>query len=155
MPAITPSYLYTFFAIIAVSGILLVSFIGYADAIRLSSEMGKLKDLVDLVAAKATELISLTKAANTTAEVFIEAPSAIGDTQYWLMLSNDSTRVWVEGGLGKTPKEEVGIRVYIPSTASAYGYYVSGYGAIFLKCSLNQNMGIPEVQLSSLSQNGE
>ncbi|MEM3788912.1 MAG: hypothetical protein QXN95_03490 [Candidatus Bathyarchaeia archaeon] len=154
MPAITPSYLYTFFAIIAVSGILLVSFMGYVGAIRLSSEMGKLKDLVDLVAAKATELISLAKAANTTAEAFIQAPATIGDRLYWLMLSNDSSRVWVEGGLGNTPKEEAGLRVYLPSTALAYGYYVSGYGAIFLKCSLNQNAGIPEVQLSSSSQNG-
>ncbi|MEM3617692.1 MAG: hypothetical protein QXK47_01310 [Candidatus Bathyarchaeia archaeon] len=155
MPAITPSYLYTFFAIIAVSSILLVSFMDYAGAIRLSSEMGKLKDLVDLVAAKATELISLAKAANTTAEAFIQAPAAIGDKQYWLMLRNDSSKVWVEGGLGDTPKEEAGIRVYLPGVALAYGYYVSGYGAIFLKCFTNQEAGIPEVQLSSSSQNGE
>ncbi|MEM1563266.1 MAG: hypothetical protein QW161_01150 [Candidatus Bathyarchaeia archaeon] len=154
MPAITPSYLYTFFAIIAVSSILLVSFMGYAGAIRFSSEMGKLKDLVDLVAAKATELISLAKAANTTAEAFIQAPAAIGDRQYWLMLKNDSLRVWVEGGLGNTPKEEAGVRVYLPSMALAYGYYVSGYGAILLKCSVNQEAKIPEVQLSGSSLNG-
>ncbi|MEM3580325.1 MAG: hypothetical protein QXH40_00430 [Candidatus Bathyarchaeia archaeon] len=154
MPAITPSYLYTFFAIIAVGSILLVSFMGYANAIRLSSEMGKLKDLVDLVAAKATELISLAKAANTTAEVFIQAPAAIGDRLYWLMLGNDSSMVWVEGGLGNTPIAEAGVRVYLPSTALAYGYYVSGYGAILLKCSMNQEAGIIEVQLSSSSQNG-
>lgn len=154
MPAITPSYLYTFFAIIAVSGILLVSFMDYAGAIRHSSEMGKLKDLVDLVAAKATELISLAKAANTTAEAFIEAPAAIGDRQYWLMLKNDSLRVWVEGGLGNMPKEGVGIRVYLPSMALAYGCYVGGYGAILLKCSVNQEVGIPEVQLLGSSLNG-
>jgi len=156
MPAITPSYLYTFFAIIAVSGILLVSFMEYANAIRFSSEMGKLKDLADLVAAKATELINLAKMANTAAEAFIQAPTVIGDRQYWLMLRNDSSRVWIEGGLGNTPKEEgAGIRVYLPSTASAGGCYVSGYGAILLKCSINQHAGIPEVQLSSSSQNGE
>ncbi|MEM4700547.1 MAG: hypothetical protein QXZ51_00180 [Candidatus Bathyarchaeia archaeon] len=154
MPAITPSYLYTFFAIITVSGILLVSFMGYAGALRLSSEMGKLKDLVDLVAAKATELISLAKAANTTTEAFIQTPAAIGDRQYWLILENSSSRVWAEGGLGNTPKEEAGMRVYLPGVALASGYYVSGYGVILLKCSINQNTGIPEVQLLSSSLNG-
>jgi len=154
MPAITPSYLYTFFAIIAVSGILLVSFMNYANAIRFSSEMGKLKDLMDSVAAKATELISLTKATNATTEAYIQAPAAIGDRQYWLMLRNDSSKVWLEGGMGNTPKEGAGMRVYLPSMALAYGCYVSGYGAIRLKCSVNHDAGIPEVQLSSLSLNG-
>ncbi|MEM2465963.1 MAG: hypothetical protein QXZ47_01525 [Candidatus Bathyarchaeia archaeon] len=155
MPAIAPGYLYTFFAIIAVISILLVSFTGYVSAIRLSSEMGKLKDLVDLVAAKSTELINLAKAANTTAETFIHAPLAIGNRQYWLVLGNDSSRVWAEGGFGSTPIEKAGIRVYLLSTALAYGHYVSGYGAILLKCSMNQEAGIPKVQLSSSSQNGE
>jgi hypothetical protein len=154
MPAITPSYLYTFFAIIAVSGILLVSFMNYANAIRFSSEVGKLKDLMDSVAAKATELISLTKVTSATTEAYIQAPAAIGDRQYWLMLRNDSSKVWLEGGLGNTPKEGAEVRVYLPSMALAYGYYVSGYGAIRLKCSVNHDAGIPEVQLSSLSLNG-
>ncbi|MEM3873955.1 MAG: hypothetical protein QXU45_02350 [Candidatus Bathyarchaeia archaeon] len=155
MPAITPSYLYTFFAIIAVSGILLVSFMDYVNAIRLSSEMGKLRDLMDSVAAKATELIGLAKVTNATAEAFIQAPAAIGDRQYWLMLRNDTLRVWLKGGLGNTPKEEAGVCVYLPSMALASGYYVSGYGAIHLRCSISHEMGIPEVQLSSSSLNGE
>jgi len=154
MPAITPGYLYTFFAIIAVSGILLVSFMNYANAIRFSSEVGKLKDLMDSVAAKATELISLTKVTNATTEVYIQAPAAIGDRQYWLMLRNDSSKVWLEGGMGSTPKEGAGMRVYLPSMALAYGCYVSGYGAILLKCSISHEVGIPEVQLSSSSLNG-
>jgi len=154
MPAITPSYLYTFFAIIAVSGILLVSFMNYANAIRFSSEVGKLRDLMDSVAAKATELISLTKATNATTEAYIQAPAAIGDRQYWLMLRNDSSKVWLEGGLGNTPKEGAGMRVYLPSMALACGCYVSGYGTIRLKCSVNHDAGIPEVQLSSSSLNG-
>ena len=154
MPAITPSYLYTFFAIIAVSSILLVSFIDYASAIRTSSEMGRLKDLMDSVAAKATQLISLSRATNATAEAFIQAPAAIGDRQYWLMIRNDSSKVWLEGGLGNTPTEGAGIRVYLPGMALAYGYFVSGYGAICLKCSINRKAGIPEIQLSSSSLNG-
>ena len=154
MPAITPSYLYTFFAIIAVSGILLVSFMGYANAIRFSSEMNKLRDLMDSIAAKATELINLMKATNATAETYIQAPAVLGDKQYWLMLGNDSSRVWLEGGLGNTPKEEAGIRVYLPGMVLAYGYYVSGYGAVCLKCSANHETGILEVQLSGSSLNG-
>lgn len=153
MPAITPSYLYTFFAIIAVSSILLVSFMDYASAIRTSSEISKLKDLMDFVAAKATQLISLARTTNATAEAFIQAPAAIGNRGYWLMLRNDSLRVWLEGGLGKTPIEEAGMRVYIPGMALAHGYYVGGYGAICLKCSINPDAGTPEIRLTSLSLN--
>jgi hypothetical protein len=154
MPAITPGYLYTFFAIIAVSGILLVSFMNYANALRFSSEVGKLKDLMDSIAAKATELISLTKATNATTEAYIQTPATIGDRQYWLMLRNDSSKVWLEGGLGNTPREGAGVRVYLPSMALAYGCYVSGYGAVLLKCSANHEVGIPEVRLSGSSLNG-
>jgi hypothetical protein len=154
MPTITPSYLYTFFAIIAVSSILIVSFIGYASAIRTYSEMGRLKDLMDFVAAKATQLISLTKATNATAEAFIQAPAAIGNRQYWLMFRNDSSKVWLEGGLGNAPTKEAGIRVYLPGMALAYGYYVGGYGAICLKCFINQDAETLEIRITSSSLNG-
>ncbi len=85
MPTITPSYLYTFFAVMVVSSILVASFMDYSGVIRFSAETRKLKNLMDHVAAETTELLNLA-AANATAETFIQAPAAIGNTQYWLRL---------------------------------------------------------------------
>jgi len=152
MPAITPSYLYTFFAIIAVSSILVVSFMDYAGAIRFSAETRRLKNLMDYVAAKATELLTLATTTNSTAETFIQAPSTIGNTQYWLRLQNDSSKAWLEGGLGNLPTEETELRVYLPGKASASGYHIGGYGAIRLLCLVSSN--IPHLQLSSSTLNG-
>lgn len=154
MPAITPSYLYTFFAIIAVSGILLVSFTDYANAIRFSSETWKLKDLMDCVTAKATELLTLAATVNASAETYIQAPTTIGDKQYWLAFKNDSSRAWLEAGFGNTPMENVGLRVYLPSKAAASGYYVSGCGAVCLTCSANMRGDAPRIRISGLSQKG-
>lgn len=151
MTAITPSYLYTFFAIIAVTSILLVSFIGYANAIRFSSETRKLKNLMDHVAAKTTELLTLAKAANASTEVFLQTPTSIGDKQYWLRLRNDSVKAWLEGGFGNMPTEAE-LRVYLPNKALALGYYVSGYGAIRITCTVKAD--VLQIQLSSSSPNG-
>ncbi|MGB9671794.1 MAG: hypothetical protein ACPL1Z_06295 [Candidatus Bathyarchaeales archaeon] len=152
MPTITSSYLYTFFAVIAVTNILLVSFIGYANAIRFSSETRKLKNLMDYVAAKTTELATLATATNASAEAFLQAPTAIGDKLYWLRLRNDSVKAWLEGGLGNTPTEAMELRVYLPSKALASGHYFSGYGAIRIACSVNAD--VIQIQLSSSSLNG-
>jgi hypothetical protein len=150
LPAITPSYLYTFVALIAVSSLLVFSFMGYVDALRLSSEIKQLKNLTESVAAKGTELIMLAKTVNASTEAFVQMPTAIGDKQYWLRLLNDSAKVWLEGGLGSAPVDSTELRVYLPKEASATGYYVSGYGAICLECSLVS--GVPQIQLTSSSQ---
>ncbi|MEM2911252.1 MAG: hypothetical protein QW146_01940 [Candidatus Bathyarchaeia archaeon] len=147
MPAITPGYLYTFFALIAVSSVLMVSFMDYSGAIRLSAEKRSLKNLMDYVAAKATELLTLTETTNSTVETFIQAPSAIGNAQYWLRLQNDSSNTWLDGGLGNVPTEETELRVYLPSGTLASGYYIGGYGAIRLICFADRNA--PHILLSS------
>ncbi|MEM2281141.1 MAG: hypothetical protein QXZ68_04030 [Candidatus Bathyarchaeia archaeon] len=149
MPSITTGYLYTFFALIAVSGILIASFVDYANAIRFSSEVKTLRDLMDFVAAEATELLTAALTANASAETYIEAPAAIGDKQYWLALRNDSVRVWLEGGFGKTPTISGVLCVYLTVEAEASGYYVGGYGAICLTCSTGANA--PKITISALS----
>ncbi|GEM_PF-374524 len=154
MPAITPGYLYTFFALIAVSSILLASFMDYANAIRFSSETWKLKDLMDHVAAKTTQLLTLALTANASAENYIQAPAAIGNKQYWLALKNDSAKAWLEGGFGNTPTEGVELRVYLPCKAEASGFYIGGYGAIRLTCSAGVVANPPRIQISGSSLNG-
>jgi len=76
---------------------------------------------MDLVAAKGTETLTLALATNATARVFIQAPSSIGRTQYWLQLKNDSEKTWLEGGLGNAPLEGVDLRVYLPKMVLAEG----------------------------------
>ncbi|MBS7616844.1 hypothetical protein KEJ45_06575 [Candidatus Bathyarchaeota archaeon] len=152
MPAITPSYLYTLFAVIAVSSILTVSFMNYANAVRTSLETRKMKNLLDQIAAKATELLTLTMTTNAKASTFIQAPNAMGEKQYWIRLENDSTRAWLEGGFGNTPTENTELRAYIPNCALVSGYYISGYGAICLTCSVDN--GAIKIQILSASQNG-
>lgn len=139
MPSITPSYLYTFFALIAISSILTVSFMDYAGAIRFSSEMRMLKNLMDHVAGKATELLTIAETANATAEAFVQAPTTIGDKQYWLRLRNDSSRAWLDGGFGSAPAEDAQLRVYLQGMISASGYYIGGYDAIRLKSFVSAN----------------
>lgn len=147
MPSITPSYLYTFIALIAVSSLLIFSFMAYADILRASSETRQLKNLMDYVVAKSTELLTLTLAANATSEAFLQIPASIGDRQYWLRLRNDSTIAWLEGGLGDSPVEGIGLRVYLPKEISATGYYIGGYGAIHLKSCFNGS--VPQLLLTN------
>ncbi|MEM3626646.1 MAG: hypothetical protein QXZ25_01320 [Candidatus Bathyarchaeia archaeon] len=149
LPSITPSYLYTFIALMAVGSLLLFSFMAYTDALRLQPEVKRLKNLMDYVAAKGIELLTLTLTTNATVEAYLQMPPAIGNKQYWLRLCNDSARAWLEGGLGDKPTDGTELRVYLPREATATGYYVGGYGAAHLRCSLNA--GVPQLQLTSSS----
>ena len=143
MPSITPSYLYTFVALMAVSSLLIFSFMAYAEALRVSSETRQLKNLMDHVSAKSTELITLTSATNATSEASLPMPASIGNKQYWLRLCNNSEKTWLEGGLGNIPMEGTELRVFLPKEASATGYYIGGFGAVHLECYLNAS--IPQI----------
>jgi hypothetical protein len=118
----------------------------YADVLRLSSEVKELRKLMNIVSAKAVDLTSLAIATNASAETFLQVPSSIGNKQYWLRLQNDSARTWLEGGLGNVPYDETDLRVFIPSEASANGYYIAGHGAVQLSCNVADE--IPHVTLT-------
>jgi hypothetical protein len=150
LPSIAPSYLYTFVALIAVSSLLVSSFMAYANTLRVSSEVKQLENLMNYVAAKNTELLTLASTTNAATEAYLQMPTTIGDKQYWLQLRNDSKEAWLEGGLGNTPVEETELRIYLPKEASATGYYIGGYGAARLKCYVNA--GVLQIQLSSSSE---
>ncbi|MEM3699466.1 MAG: hypothetical protein QXL57_01155 [Candidatus Bathyarchaeia archaeon] len=150
MPSITPSYLYTFIALIAVSSLLLFSFMTYANALRFSSEVRQLKNLMDYVAAETTELITFTLKTNATAQSFLQMPTTIGDKQYWLQLRNDSIKAWLEAGFGSSLTQGTELRVYFPKKVLAMGYYVGGYGAAKLECY--PDGGVLRIQLSSVTE---
>lgn len=152
MPSITPGYLYTIIALIAVSTLLSVAFLAYTNAFRASSEMKQLKNLMDYVAAKGTELLTLASTSNATTETFVQMPATIGDRQYWLQLRNSSAEAWLEGGFGNVPTEGTDLRVYLPQRTSADGYYLAGYGAAYLNCS--ETSGVFQLNLTSSRNSG-
>jgi hypothetical protein len=134
VPSITIGYLYTFIALLAVSSLLVFSFIAYADVLRFSSEVKQLKNLMEKVAAKSTELLTLALTTNATTEAYLQMPAAVGNQQYWLQIRNNSEKTWVEGGFGNTPMNRTDLRIYLPEEASANGFFIGGYGAAYLKC---------------------
>jgi len=150
LPSIIPSYLYTFIALIAVCSLLTLSSITYTNMLRAFSEKRKLKNLMDLLAAKSTELLTLAQTVNATAETFLQMPTTIGDKQYWLQLGNDSVKAWIEGGFGNNPQGESELRVYLPRGFVACGYYVAGYGVARLTCYVDSDL--VHVSLSSLGE---
>jgi len=150
LPSITLSYLYTFIALVAVSSLLVFSFMAYADALRVFSETRQLKNLMDRMAAKSTELLTFTLATNATAEAFIQMPAAIGNKQYWIQFRNNSVEAWLEGGLGNMLVEATELRIYLPRGASATGYYIGGYGAACLRCHVG--VGVPQIHLASSAE---
>jgi hypothetical protein len=134
---------------IAVSTILVLSFMTYVSALRISSEAGHLSNLMDHLAAESTDLLTLVLVTNTTIETFLQMPTLIGEKQYWLRLRNDSSNAWLEGGFGNQPIEGAALRVYLPQEVFATGSYIGGYGAARLECEINA--GCPRIQLTSSS----
>ncbi len=122
----------------------------YAETIRVFSETKQLKNLMNYVTAKSTELLTLALTTNATTEIYLQMPTAIGNKQYWLQLRNDSAKAWLEGGLGNILMEGTEMRVYLPKEASATGYYIGGYGAAHLKCYAN--VEVLQIQLASSTE---
>ena len=136
MPAIAPSYIYAFFALIIVSSILISSFATYTSTLRAIPEMEQLENLLNHIASKGYELITLTTATNSTSEAVLQLPSTIGIKQYWIRLSSESSKAWVEGALGDIHKSNMQNRVYLPKTVSASGNYSSSHGPASLECKM-------------------
>jgi hypothetical protein len=134
---------------IAVSTLLVMSFMAYASVLRVSSEAKQLADIVDHVAARSAELLTLALVTNSTSEAYVQMPAAIGSKQYWLQLRNDSTRIWIEGGLGNVPVEGSEIHAFLPGKGGASGHYIGGYGAACIRC--NSVAGFVQIQLTNSS----
>ena len=153
MPSLPPAYLYTFIAMLAVSSLLVLSFIAYTNAARFSSELRQLKELTNRVAAKSTEMMTLCGTGNTTVQFLLEVPTTIGHKQYWFLLHNDSQTAWVDSGFGNTPTATNGLRQYIPGHVISTGYYLAGDGNALLIC--NSSVGIVWLHLSSSGGNSQ
>ena len=136
MPTIAPNYIYAFFALIAISSILISAFATFATTLRSIPEIKQLENLLNHVAAEGYELIALTTVTNSTSEATLQLPSTIGNKRYWIRLCNESSKAWVEGALGEIHKNNMQNRVYLPKTVSAFGNYSSSHGPASLECKM-------------------
>ena len=136
MPSIIPSYVYMFVAMLAVGTLLIFSFSSYATTLRSIPETEQLDNLLNHVAAKATQLITTTTA-NSNTQVYLNLPTRIGDRQYWICLRNDALQSWIEGGFGNYWNGTTSHKLFLPEKPAATGHYVSEFGPAVLKCRVN------------------
>ena len=148
MPSIASTHLYTFLAMGIVSTLLICSFSIYASTVRTIPEIEQLKNILDHVAAKGNELLTLVTATNSTVQTLIQLPSTLGRQGYWIRVRNDTSNAWVEGALGQIREDGTEHRVFFPRSVWASGRYIGGYGPAILECYMNGS--IPQLNLSSV-----
>ncbi len=137
MPSIPISQIYAFVAMAAVSTILIATFNSYTVTLRSASESEQLRNLLNDTAAQGNELLALTAATNSTAHVFLQMPTSIGYKQYWIRAQNDSSKAWLDGGLGPSSESGSTYRIFFPRKVSVSGQYVGGYGPAVMESYLN------------------
>ena len=147
LPSTIPSHIYTMIALAVVGALLVATVNSYTSTLKSTSEIEQLRNILSQVAAKGSELITLTASTNSTAETSVQLPTSIGTQQYWIRARNDSSNVWVEGALGRRTEEEAPNKVYLPKGITARGHLVSGYGSAILEAYMNGS--IPHLNLSS------
>jgi len=134
---------------LAVVGALLVATVNsYTTTLKTASETEQLKNLLNQVAAKGNELLTIAAATNSSTRVFIQLPAAIGYQQYWIRAGNDSSITWIEGALGQISGIRAPNRVFLPQGASASGSFVGGYGPAVLESYMNGST--PQLNIASL-----
>jgi hypothetical protein len=136
MPSIIPSYIQMFVAMIAVGTLLIFSFNSYAATLRFIPETEQLDNLLNYVAAKATELITSTQTDGST-QFYLNLPLRIGDQQYWIRLQNDTLQSWVIGGFGTYWNITSSHKVFLPGKPIVTGHHLSVYGPAVLKSWVN------------------
>ncbi|UCE29321.1 MAG: hypothetical protein JSV85_00880 [Candidatus Bathyarchaeota archaeon] len=134
-------------ALIAASALLVGSFSFYTITVRTIPENQELQNIINHLAAKGSELLTLVTVTNSTTRLFEYLPPRIGDQQYWVQLRNDSSNTWLEGALGQLEEREATIQVFLPRKISASGQYVGGHGSAILECYMNSS--VLQLNLSS------
>ncbi len=124
---------------LAVSGLLVASFIGYTNSLRSTSELKLLEKLIGKVASECTGLASLAGIGSSRSRTSLEMPASLGDAAYWIRLNNDSDQAWVEGGLGNPVVGYTELRTFLPRDVSVTGVFVSGHGSAVLECYLEHD----------------
>jgi hypothetical protein len=130
------NYFYTLLAIGAIALMLANSFQNHADGIQEASERMALKCILDQVASKCTEMISLAETKGASTDIYLRMPNTIGNQRYWVGFSSDSSGSWVEGGFGEPFDGDTQCRRELPWNITASGTYRGGYGIMSINCSI-------------------
>lgn len=146
MPSIAINNFLGSIVLIAASALLVSSFSFYTVTIRTIPEIQELQNILNHLAAKGNELLTLVAVTNSTILLFNDLPPRIGNQQYWIQLRNDSANTWLEGALGQLGERKTTYQVFLPRKTSASGQYVGGYGAAILECYMNSS--VPQLNLS-------
>jgi len=147
VPSTVAGHIYTMIALAVIGSLLIATVNSYTASLRNASEIEQLRNLLNQVTAKGSELITLVASANLSVHASLQLPASIGIQQYWLRARNDSSSAWIEGALGRMIDEAVPNRAYLPRGTSVSGYYVSGYGAAILEAHMDGSN--PQLNLSS------
>jgi len=145
LPSIASNYLYYFVALLAVSTLLVGTFSYYTNTLRAIPEIEQLRNILDHVAAKGNELLTLAITINATVSIVVQLPSSIGHRQYWVQVRNDTSNAWLEGALGRIEESRTTYKVFFPGKASTSGRFINGYGPALLECYMNDS--IPQLNL--------
>ena len=140
MPSIVPGYVYSLFAALIVGTIIVFSCTALATNVKNDAETQQLTNIEKYVATQSLKLATNALTNNHNSTQFLELPSLIGTKQYWIRITNDSQRAWIESGFGTNiiPGQP---GIYIPAAVSASGEFVSSTGRAYLICYLeNQTL---------------
>jgi len=148
LPSTIPSHIYTMIALAAVGALLVAAINGYTTTLKTTSEIEQLKNLLSVVAAKGTDLLTIAASTNSSTQVFLQLPTTIGYQQYWMRAGNDSSGTWIEGNLGQITNIESSNRVFLPQGTLASGTFAGGYGPAILKSYMNGST--PQLNIASL-----
>jgi hypothetical protein len=150
VPSTANNFLYSLVTMMMVGTILTFSFASYVNPLREISEVNKLKEVINHVAARAEEALATINECNATLSIVIPLPSTIGDRDYWVRFANDSSSAWVEGAFGKAGEVEgQKYRVYLPREAIVSGIFEGRYVLALLNCSLEGTL--PKLNLTPQS----
>jgi hypothetical protein len=108
----------------------------YTNTLRSSSEIRLLKNLINKVASKCSELMTLATLGAPYVRTSLDMPISVGNSQYWIRIANDSDQTWIEGGLGQLTNDYAQLITFLPKGVYATGTFVSSYGPIILECNL-------------------
>jgi len=133
MVSIIPSYVYSLFAALIVGAIIVSSCSLSMVNIKNNAENQQLANIDEYVATQSLNLITQTIQENQNTTQFLDLPSQIGNQEYCIYITNDSSGAWVASGFGTTAALSQP-QIYIPAAVAASGSFVSGWGRAFLQC---------------------
>ena len=133
MVTIIPSYMYSIFAALIVGAIIVSSCSLSMVNIKNEAENQQLANVDEYVAAQSLTLITHVTEDGQSTTQFLDLPSQIGNQEYSISITNDSSSAWVESGFGTSVQNQP--QIYIPAEINASGTFVSGWGRAFLNCS--------------------